>query len=132
MRTARTGIDRQRIHRLIAKESDPGASDRELLRRFADTHDEAAFEALVRRHAAMVLAAGRRTLGNAHDAEDVCQAAFLLLARKAPSHTWQPSVASWLHKTAHYLALKARTAAARRAHREGRSPRSPRPTRWPR
>ena len=59
----------------------------------------------------MVLATGRRVLGNAHDAEDVCQAAFLLLAQKASSQCWQTSVASWLHKTAHLLALKARTAA---------------------
>src|SRR6476661_2944754 len=101
MRNGRVGIDRRRIHRLVARDFDAGVSDRELLQRFADTRDEAAFEALVRRHAAMVLAAGRRVLGNTHDAEDVCQAAFLLLAKKARSHRWQPSVANWLYKTAH-------------------------------
>src|SRR5262249_13524141 len=73
---------------------------------------------LTHRHAAMVLAAARRVLGTAHDAEDVSQAAFLLLAKKASSNRWQASVANWLHKTAHLLALKARTAAARRARRE--------------
>jgi RNA polymerase sigma factor (sigma-70 family) len=74
----------------------------------------------------MVLAAGRRILGDAHDAEDVCQAAFLLLARKAASPRWQSSVANWLYQTAHLLALKVRTAAARRARREGGvAPRSP-------
>ena len=64
---------------------------------------------------AMVLASARRVLGDAHAAEDVCQAAFLLLARKAGSGRWQPSVAGWLYRTAHHLALKARTAIEPRA-----------------
>jgi RNA polymerase sigma factor (sigma-70 family) len=127
MRTDRTGIDRRHIHRLVAKGSDPGATDRDLLRRFDEHRDEAAFEALVNRHAAMVLAAARRVLGHTHDAEDVCQAAFLLLAKKAHSAGWQPSVANWLHKTAHFLALKARTAAARRSRREGSAAAPPAP-----
>src|SRR5438128_387118 len=77
----------------------------------------------------MVLAVARRVLGNAHDAEDVCQAAFLLLARKAGAQRWQASVASWLYKAAHQLALKLRTAAMRRTRREGNAapPRSANP-----
>src|SRR6516162_7941179 len=98
--------ERRHIHTLAGRHYDPRATDRELLRRFAGRRDEAAFEALFRRHGAMVLAAGRRVLGDAHAAEDVCQAAFLLLARKAASRRWQPSVANWLHRTAHLLALK--------------------------
>jgi RNA polymerase sigma factor (sigma-70 family) len=117
---------RRHIHGFAARHHDSRATDRELLERFAAQRDEAAFEALFRRHAAMVLAAGRRVLGNAHDAEDVCQAAFLLLAQKASSQRWQTSVASWLHKAAHLLALKAQTAATRRARREANAaPRSP-------
>jgi RNA polymerase sigma factor (sigma-70 family) len=96
-------------------------SDRELLSRFANHQDEAAFDTLFHRHGAMVLATARRVMGNAHDAEDVCQAAFLLLAKKAATNRWQPSIAPWLHRTAHLLALKARTAAARRTRREGRA-----------
>jgi RNA polymerase sigma factor (sigma-70 family) len=116
---------RRHIHRMAARHNDSRATDRELLERFAAQRDEAAFEALFRRHAAPVLAAGRRALGNAHDAEDVCQAAFLLLAQKASSQRWQTSVAGWLHRTAHLLALKARTAATRRARREANAaPRS--------
>jgi RNA polymerase sigma factor (sigma-70 family) len=116
---------RRHIHRLAGRHNDSRTTDRELLQRFSLHRDEAAFEVLFRRHGAMVLAAGRRVLGNAHDAEDVCQTAFLLLAQKASSPRWQPSVAHWLHRTAHLLALKARTAATRRARREGRAaPRS--------
>jgi len=110
-------IQRQ-IYKLVGRPNDSQATDRELLRRFTVAQDEGAFEALFRRHGAMVFAAGNRALANAHDAEDVRQAAFLLLAKKASSQRWQSSIASWLYQTAYQLALKARTAATRRARRE--------------
>src|SRR5207248_72526 len=75
--------------------------------------------ALVTRHGSMVLAACRRVLGNPADAEDACQAAFLVLARKAESARWQPSVAGWLYATARQVALNARTARTRRVKHEG-------------
>jgi RNA polymerase sigma factor (sigma-70 family) len=68
----------------------------------------------------MVLGVCRRLLHNGHDAEDVCQAVFLLLASKAASRRWHESVAGWLHQAAYHLALKARAAAACRRAREGR------------
>jgi RNA polymerase sigma factor (sigma-70 family) len=97
--------------------------DRELLRRFACCGDQAAFEAVVRRHGPLVLGIGRRLLGNTHDAEDVFQAAFLVLARKAASLRWQESVASWLCEVARRLALEARARAARRREQEALAPR---------
>jgi RNA polymerase sigma factor (sigma-70 family) len=119
MTTRGVGIGRPGLRALVARHGDPGESDGDLLRRFARDRDEAAFEAVVARHAGLVHAAARRVLGNTHDAEDVGQAAFLLLAKKAGSRSWQTTVAPWLYKTAYLLALKARTAAARRARREG-------------
>ncbi len=120
---------RRHIDMLFAQQTQSQATDRELLERFTVFGDEAAFAMLFRRHAALVMAVGRRVLGNAHGAEDVCQATFVLLAKKAPSQRWQTSVVGWLHKTAHLLALKARTAANRRARREAnavvRSPANP-------
>jgi RNA polymerase sigma factor (sigma-70 family) len=121
MATPNVELTRQCVRRLVAAQADPGVADRELLRRFAERQDQAAFEALLRRHGPMVLATARRLLGNAHDAEDVLQAAFLLLAQKADSTRWQPSVANWLYTTAHRLALRVQRSAGRRTRREARA-----------
>jgi RNA polymerase sigma factor (sigma-70 family) len=98
--------------------------DRELVRRFADRRDEAAFAALVGRHGGMVLGVCRRVLGNEADAEDVFQATFLVLSRKAATLANKDAVGPWLFGVAHRLALKARQQ-ARRPPREGRSPAQP-------
>jgi RNA polymerase sigma factor (sigma-70 family) len=107
------------VSRLSRAASDhPEASDGELLRRFAADGDQAAFTALVRRHGPMVLGVCRRALHNDQDAEDACQATFVVLAKKAASGSWQVSVANWLYATARKVARNTRIAAARRAKRE--------------
>ncbi len=88
--------------------------DGELLGRFADTHDESAFAALVERHGPMVLRVCRRILGHFHDAEDACQATFLILARKAASIRKRGSAASWLYGVASRTARTLQTSRARR------------------
>lgn len=92
-------------------------TDAELLHRFADG-DEGAFAALFGRHAGMVLGVCRRALADPRDAEDACQATFLVLARKARAGGWRASVANWLHATARRVARNARVAAERRVRRE--------------
>jgi RNA polymerase sigma factor (sigma-70 family) len=94
------------------------ASDRELLERFCAGRDEPAFTQLLRRHGPMVLQVGRRVLRRETDAEDVLQATFLLLARKAASIRKRESVGSWLHGVAYRLALQARHREARRGAHE--------------
>jgi RNA polymerase sigma factor (sigma-70 family) len=91
-----------------------GLSDRQLLEHFARRRDTDAFAALVRRHAALVYGVGWRLLRRDQDAEDVFQATFLVLARKAGAVRWRDSVANWLYGVARRLALKARSAARRR------------------
>src|SRR5437867_8465141 len=97
---------------------DAGMTDGELLESFIARKDEAAFEALVRRHGPMVLGVCRRVLHDHHDAEDAFQAAFLVLARKAGSLRKQESLGSWLYGVAYRLAARARLAAVRRQRRE--------------
>src|SRR5262245_14087591 len=111
----------QRAIRSVAGANQPNVTDRELLRRFAGEDDQAAFAALVGRHTNMALGVCRRLLPNLQDAEDACQAAFLLLAQKAHRVRWQPSVANWLYTTARKVAQNALVAARRRARREVRA-----------
>src|SRR5215510_3977566 len=95
----------------------PLPSDRELLQRFNVQHDEAAFAELVGRHGPMVYGVARRVLHNDHDTEDVFQAAFLVLARKAGTLGERESLGPWLFQVARRLALAAqRKAACRRKH----------------
>jgi RNA polymerase sigma factor (sigma-70 family) len=92
--------------------------DQELLARFLSAQDSQAFATLMERHAGMVLGVCRRILRNAHDAEDACQAVFLVLARQARSIRRSGSVASWLHGVAWRVANKLRYARTRRTARE--------------
>jgi RNA polymerase sigma factor (sigma-70 family) len=108
------------IRDMAVRLGDDRTSDRDLLRRFVKDRDEDAFAALVRRHGSMVMGVGLRTLRHYQDAEDVCQATFLLLAKKADATVWRDSVANWLYEVAYHLALKARRTAARRNSREGK------------
>src|SRR5262245_31012482 len=98
------------------------APEAELLARFVGHRDEDAFAALVARHGPMVLAAARRVLRAPDAAEDVAQATFLVLARRAYSIRRPEALAAWLYKTARQLDLMQRRAETRRRHYEHRSP----------
>lgn len=68
-----------RLRQTWAAQAARDLSDGELLKRYAVDGEDAAFTVLVQRHGAMVLAVGRRVLGDAHAAEDVFQATFMVL-----------------------------------------------------
>lgn len=104
-----------------------GLTDGQLLDCFVARRDEAAFEALVRRHGPMVLGVCRRVAGHVQDAEDAFQATFLVLVRKAASLQVRELVGNWLYGVACRTALKARTASARRRAKERQVQDMPRP-----
>jgi RNA polymerase sigma factor (sigma-70 family) len=108
----------QRIRSLAAVHTSRDSSDRQLLARFLQADDEAAFTLLVDRHGPMVLGLCRRVLRHKHDADDACQATFLVLARKAASLRKQESLSSWLHGVAYRISANLKRQHARRQRRE--------------
>jgi RNA polymerase sigma factor (sigma-70 family) len=93
-------------------------TDRQLLERFTAQADQAAFEAVVRRHGPTVFRVCRSVLRDEHAADDAFQATFLVLARKAGSLRRQELLGSWLYGVAHRVAARARVEAAKRLNRE--------------
>ena len=127
--------NRNPVHRLrhLLVAHDPDARpDGELLARFAGDRDEAAFATLVRRHTNLVLGTARRVVGNPADADDVFQAVFLTLARKATSVRCDGTLAPWLYRVTLRAAPSARKAAPDRRSGPPRRNRRTRRTRWPR
>src|SRR5262245_1018906 len=94
--------------------------DADLLARYRDQRDPEALDAIVRKHASLVLAACRKVLPDA-DADDVFQATFLVLMRDARNIRKGQSVGAWLYGVAHRLALQARAGRARRTRIEGKA-----------
>jgi RNA polymerase sigma factor (sigma-70 family) len=88
-------------------------SDADLLDRFVTRRDAEAFEALVDRHAALVLRACRSALRDRHAAEDAAQATFFALAHQAQSIRGA-CIAGWLFRVARRIAARA----ARRRRRD--------------
>ncbi len=108
----------QHIRKMVDAQTLAEATDEQLVERFARGHEEPAFAALLRRHGPMVLSVSHGILRQLEDAEDVFQATFLLLARKASSIRKRAAVASWLHGVAYRLAMKARAQRALRRSQE--------------
>ena len=92
--------------------------DMELVREYAAHQSEPAFETLVARYVNLVYSAGLRQVGNPHLAEEVTQAVFIILARKAGSLGPKTILPSWLHRAAGFVAADALKIQRRRARRE--------------
>jgi RNA polymerase sigma factor (sigma-70 family) len=93
-------------------------TDADLLKEFSGSGSHTAFATLVERHGPMVHAVAMRTLANHHDAQDVTQATFLVLAREAEALSRKPSVAGWLHTVSRRLSLDAHRSRESRQRRE--------------
>jgi hypothetical protein len=79
MATQLTNVLLQHVRKILTAQEIEHLTDRELLRRFAQERDEAAFATLMRRPGPMILHACHRVLHNWHDAEDAFQATFMVL-----------------------------------------------------
>ncbi|HLN32468.1 MAG TPA: sigma-70 family RNA polymerase sigma factor [Gemmataceae bacterium] len=108
----------RQLRGVMARQDTARLTEADLWKLYVQERDEAAFEALVRRHGPMVLSVCRRILRNEHDAEDAFQATFLVLVRRAASLRSPGTIANWLHGVAYRTALEARSAAAKRRARE--------------
>src|SRR5579884_722463 len=93
-------------------------SDRDLLDRLTMGRDDDAFSVVVVRYAKLVFGVCRRRLHDVQDAEDACQATFLVLARRAGSIKKREALGSWLHGVAYRVAEQLRRSIAHRRGRE--------------
>ena len=94
------------------------ADDFELLERYARARDEPAFAEVVRRHLNLVYSAAVRRVGDRHLAEDVTQAVFVILAKKANSVRSSMPMGAWLLTAVRYAAANALKIEARRRQHE--------------
>jgi RNA polymerase sigma factor (sigma-70 family) len=112
------GAALRQIQRVFGEGTLSGLSDSQILEKFVDGRDEAAFTALVERHGPMVLKTCRAVLRNADAAEDAFQATFLVLVCKARSIRARDALGGWLHRVAYRTAIRAGKDAARKRARE--------------
>ena len=95
------------------------SNDTELLRRYVEERAESPFTELVHEHLNLVYSAALREVnGDGALAEDVSQAVFTELARKAPRLLGHPSLAGWLYTTVRRVAANWRRADQHRQRRE--------------
>jgi RNA polymerase sigma factor (sigma-70 family) len=93
-------------------------NDHDLLAQYACTESEAAFASLVARHVSLVYSAALRFTGNAHHAQEITQAVFIILARKAGSLRRGTALSGWLYQTARLTAANFVKGEIRRQRRE--------------
>src|ERR1017187_814782 len=92
--------------------------DHQLLAEFARENSEAAFAALVQRHVNLVYSTALRSTGNAHAAEEISQAVFIILARKAKNFSSKIILSGWLYQTTRLTAATTRTGGVHAIHHE--------------
>jgi RNA polymerase sigma factor (sigma-70 family) len=95
--------------------------DAQLLQQYVATGSPDAFQSLVNRHINFVYGAALRHVHDRHVAEEVTQAVFIVLARKAATLRHEAVLSSWLLSTCRFAALGQMKIAARRRRHERRA-----------
>src|SRR5437867_766086 len=96
----------------------PTMNDWELLQAYAARRSERAFEVLVSRYLALVYSSALRQVRDPHLAEEVSQAVFVILSRKAGRISRSTLLPGWLFRTTRFVAAKAVRGELRRQWRE--------------
>ena len=97
------------------------AADRELLQQYAHGNSNEAFAALLARHVNMVYSVALRKTGNPQAAEEVTQAVFIVLAKKAHELREKTVLSGWLYPKARLAAANFLRTEIRRTRREEES-----------
>jgi RNA polymerase sigma factor (sigma-70 family) len=95
--------------------------DAQLLQSYVETGSAEAFGQLTNRHINFVYGAALRLVHDRHVAEEVTQAVFIVLARKAATLRHEAVLSSWLLSTTRYAALGQMKISARRKRHERRA-----------
>src|ERR1017187_7131626 len=96
----------------------PESDDIRLLKQYADENSESTFAELVARYVNLVYSAALRSAGNEHAAEEITQAVFIILARKAKSLGDKTVLSGWLYQTARLTTANYLRGEIRRQNRE--------------
>jgi RNA polymerase sigma factor (sigma-70 family) len=119
MASAPLGSVLRHVSQLATAAASQNLPDGQLLERFAERHEQAAFAELVRRHGRLVWGVCRHLVQHEQDAEDAFQATFLALALKAAALGKSRALAGWLHEAAFRSAMQIKRQAARqRVHEQ--------------
>lgn len=94
------------------------AKDSVLTGQYADHQSETAFTELVRRHINLVYSVAFRFTGNSTDAQDITQAVFVILARKAANLRRRDSLTGWLYEVTRLTARQHLRTRARQQARD--------------
>src|SRR6185312_10639019 len=92
--------------------------DNALLREYAGRNSEDAFATLVTRHINKVYSVALRHTGHPHQAEEITQAVFVILAKKADKLSRHPMLSGWLYQTTRLTSVTFLRSEIRRTQRE--------------
>jgi RNA polymerase sigma factor (sigma-70 family) len=92
--------------------------DSALLRQYTENNSDEAFAALVTRHVNLVYSVALRQVGNPHHAEEIAQAVFIILAKKAVQLRHDTALSSWLFQATRLTANNFVRSESRRHRRE--------------